>query len=130
MPCRDYYDDHPQEYFRDVRESELKKRIAFAESALCQTLAALEKATLGNDTVQADPLDYIDYKEAGITRGELEKWWTEHKKRDAKVRKMRQAANAKAEEEAKLRDAAMAKLTAEEIAAFGFKPSKGRAARS
>ena len=45
MPCRDYYDDHPEAYFRDVTEPALKRQVAFAESALCQTLAALEKLT-------------------------------------------------------------------------------------
>ena len=42
MPCRDFYDDHPHQYFKDVTEPALKKQIAFAESALCQALVALE----------------------------------------------------------------------------------------
>lgn len=46
MPCRDYYDDNPHAYFKDVSEPALKKQISFAESALCQTLVALEKCVI------------------------------------------------------------------------------------
>ena len=41
MPCRDYYDEYPLAYFRDVTEPALKKQISFAESALCQAMDAI-----------------------------------------------------------------------------------------
>ena len=74
MPCRDYYDDHPEAYFRDVTEPALKRQVAFAESALCQTLAALEKAIDSYNEehgTNRNVLDQINYKEAGITRAQL-----------------------------------------------------------
>jgi hypothetical protein len=112
MPCRDYYDDHPEAYFKDIKEPALKKQIAFAESALCQTLAALEIA----HTDMASPAEFYDlinFKEAGITKVELKKWHKEHKVLDAKHRKE--------ESEKNLRATALAKLTAEERKALGVK---------
>jgi len=29
MPCRDYYDDHPERFFKDVTEPALNKLVAF-----------------------------------------------------------------------------------------------------
>lgn len=113
MPCRDYYDDHPEQYYAAEVEG-LKKQISFAESALCQTLAALEKV----DKEVGGPdggsfYDWIDFAEAGITKQDLKKWHKEHKVLDAKHR---------AEEAAKnLRATALAKLTPEERKALGVK---------
>lgn len=104
MPCRDFYDDHPEAYFRDVKEPALKKQIAFAESALCATLDAFQRELHKDENV----FDYIDYKSAGITREELEKWRIDHKALDEKHR-----------EEAKKR--ALAKLTQEEKELLGLK---------
>mgnify|MGYP003340976871 FL=1 len=77
MPCRDYYDDHPNAYYESTSIG-LKKQISFAESALCQTLNAFERVLkeFGEhaDELSTDPMDYIDYKQAGITRKELEEW--------------------------------------------------------
>ncbi len=119
MPCRDYYDDHPGAYYEsEVRG--LQKQVSFAESALCQVLVALERAVL----VGVDPLDMIDYKEAGITRAELEKWWINHKALDAKHR-AEEAAKKKAvvekREKARKKKAILAKLTDEEKAILGVK---------
>lgn len=116
MPCRDYYDDHPDQYFKDVTEPALKKQVSFAESALCQTLWALEnmRTTLSTVTaVMGSALDYIDYAAAGITRKELEVWWKNHKKLDAKHREEERLKNVK--------KAALAKLTAEEREALGIR---------
>lgn len=111
MPCRDYYDDHPEAYFKDVTEPALKKQISFAESALCQTLAAFERILKETkDAVpgrlSSDPLDFINYEEAGITKKQLKFWWLDHKKLDAKHR---------AEE---LKKTALTKLTKEEVDAL------------
>ena len=115
MPCRDYYDDHPEQYFKDVTKPALKKQISFAESALCQTLKDFERVL---HTIQynvpglfINPLDHINYAEAGITRKELEQWWKQHKMLDAKHRE--------AERLKKLRESALAKLSEEERKVLG-----------
>ena len=113
MPCRDYYDDHPQQYFKDVTEPALKKQISFAESALCQTLAALESVVMENGNFY----DYIDFKAAGIKKADLIKWHKEHKELDAKHR---DEENAK-KEKAALKKSALAKLTPAEREALGVK---------
>ncbi len=118
MPCRDYYDDHPEAYFRDVTEPALKKQVSFAESALCQTLAAFAKFL--NETssevggkIDVNPLNYIDYKEAGIDKRDLAKWWKDHQILDAKHREEERLRN--------LRARALSKLSAEEKKALGVK---------
>jgi hypothetical protein len=118
MPCRDYYDDHPEQYFRDVTEPALKKQVSFAESALCAALAAFEKMLLNvqrdhDDAVYTNPLDYIDFGGAGISKKELDKWWKEHKKLDAQHREQ--------ERINRLKETALAKLTDEERNALGLK---------
>jgi hypothetical protein len=112
MPCRDYYDENPSLYYQNTVQ-ELKNQISFAESALCQTLQAFERTVPGS----IDIMSLIDFKAAGITREDLATWWIEHKRRDAVAAK---AAQAKAEK-AKLREAALSKLTAEEKKALGIK---------
>ena len=116
MPCRDYYDDHPQAYFKDVTEPALKKQIAFAESALCQALTALEHVDTLVETVspkKGDFYDWINFKEAGITKAQLVKWHKEHKKLDAQHREQ--------ERLQKLKEGALAKLSPEERAVLGIK---------
>lgn len=116
MPCRDYYDDHPEQYFKDHGEAALKKQISFAESALCQALAVIEHLDLQIETVSPKVgsfYDWINFKEAGITKADLVKWHKEHKKLDAKHRE---------EEELKrLKVTALAKLTPAERQALGIK---------
>lgn len=116
MPCRDYYDDHPGEYFRNVTEPALKKQISFAESALCAALAALEHVDSLVETVnpkQGDFYNWLNFAEAGISKEELVKWHKKHKELDAKHR----------EEERlkKVRADALKKLTAEEKKVLGIK---------
>ena len=116
MPCRDYYDDHPQAYFKDVTEPALKKQIAFAESALCQTLAALEHVDTLVETVspkKGDFYDWINFKEAGITKKQLVNWHKEHKMLDAQHREQERMQD--------LKKSALAKLTDEEKKALGIK---------
>ncbi len=105
MPCRDYYDDHPEAYFREITEPALKKQISFAESALCATLDALQVA-LGKE-----PFDSIDYEEAGITKKELKAWRKKHKEVDAKHREL--------EKKLKL-EQALAKLTDKDKRVLGL----------
>lgn len=118
MPCRDFYDYHPDQYFRDVTEPALKKQISFAESALCLTLNTLEQLLNGikqdfDSNAKTNPLDILDFEEAGITRKELEQWWKRHKKLDEKHRE---------EEKLKqIKDAALSKLNDEEIKVLGIK---------
>ncbi len=116
MPCRDYYDDHPDQYFKDVTEPALKKQIAFAESALCQVLAAVEHLhglVEPDSPKKRDFYDWVNYKEAGITKAELIKWHKQHRKLDAQHREQ--------ERIKKLRETAMAKLSEEERKALGVK---------
>ena len=108
MPCRDYYDDHPEQYFKDVTEPALKKQVSFAESALCQTLAAFQKYIDANIALYLEPkspLDFIDFDEAGITRRDLEVWWINHMQLDAKHREEERIRNLKRSALGKLTDA-------------------------
>jgi len=108
MPCRNYYDDHPQQYFTDITEPALKKQISFAESALCATLDAFEKVLQDKTKYY----DLIDCEGAGITKKELMSWHTKHKKLDSRHR-LEEAASKKAR--------ALAKLTAEDMEILGVK---------
>jgi precorrin isomerase len=129
MPCRDYYDDNPAAYYgpkladKDKEITKLMKQISFAESALCASLDALIK-TSGKD----DPFFDINFKEAGITRTELEDWHSVHKALDAKHRaeeaekNRKKAAALEKIRVAELRkSAALAKLTPEEIELLNLK---------
>jgi hypothetical protein len=116
MPCRDFYDDHPELYFKNVTEPALKKQIAFAESALCQALAALAHVDSLVETVSSkkgDYYDWINYKEAGITKSELVKWHKKHKELDARHREQERLKQVK--------EAALAKLSEEERRVLGVK---------
>ena len=116
MPCRDYYDDHPEQYFKDVTAPMLKKQIAFAESALCQVLAALQHVDSLVETVapkKGDFYDWVDFKEAGITKTQLVKWHKDHKALDLKHREEERIKQIKA--------AALAKLSDEEKKVLGVK---------
>ena len=116
MPCRDFYDDHPEQYFKDVTEPALKKQIAFAESALCQALIALKYVDSLVETFspkQGDFYDWINYKEAGITKAQLIKWHKEHRELDANHREQ--------ERLKQVRESALAKLSEEERKVLGVK---------
>lgn len=70
MPCRDPFEE----------EDRRRNENSFLTAALCATLTFLEDRFV-------NPFDYLDYKEAGITRRQLEGWWTEHKRQDELRRK-------------------------------------------
>ena len=119
MPCRDYYDETPSDYYaKEVID--LKKQVSFAESALCAALSSLEKYVNLYCKTDANVYDYINYRDAGIERSELIKWHTEHMRLDAlhrqqeaeKMRKRRAADKKKAD--------ALAKLTVEDRKALGL----------
>lgn len=108
MPCRDYYDDHPNQYFKDILQAKLeeqvdvlKKRVAFAESALCMMVQLWE-----NEDFQLDEIPQEFYDGAGIKYNELVLWWSEHSARDEEIKKQK-------------REAALKKLTAEERKLLG-----------
>ena len=116
MPCRDFYDDHPEAYFRDVTEPGLKAQISFAESALCAALHALEHVDSHLETIsprRGDFYDWLNFKEAGITKAALVSWHKKHKETD---RLHREQAALK-----KLKEQARSKLTDEEAKALGIK---------
>ena len=127
MPCRDYYDDHPHEYYgarEKTLEAEirkLRKQIAFAESALCATLKAGHEFS---ETRGRNFYTYINFEDAGITSKELSEWERNHRALDEKHRAEAAAKAAKkaaAEEKKKLKEAVLAKLTPEEKEALGVK---------
>lgn len=112
MPCRDFFDDHPEAYFREITAPALKKQISFAESALCAVLDALERANRYSSNPLPSVMTWINFEEAGITEEELLKWRKTHKELDAKYR---------AQEQERLKASAKAKLTSEELKALGLK---------
>lgn len=108
MPCRDYFDDHPEAFYKpqladkDAEIALLKKRIAFAESALCGVLRASDAQE--SDSFKFGHLwSYIDFEDAGITSEELETWRVQHEAADAQARTAAAAAEAKRKKEAKLK---------------------------
>jgi hypothetical protein len=120
MPCRDYYDDHPNEYFKNVTEPALKKQVSFAESALCQTLRALEHVDNFVETIspkRGDFYDWINFEDAGIKKADLLIWHANHKSLDEKHR----AEDLVKKEKARLKKSALAKLTPDEKIALGLK---------
>ncbi len=134
MPCRDYYDDNPAAYYgpqlrdKDAEIAKLQKQISFAESALCQTLAALEQIVKQIPAEYGNFYDLIDYDAAGIARKDLVAWHKKHKEIDEKHRAEEQrriaAAEAKkkaAEKVKRDRAAARAKLTPAERKLLGVK---------
>jgi len=113
MPCRDYYDDHPDAYYTDVTKPALMKQISFAESALCAALDALQKsASKEYPPYVGHWIDQIDFPSAGIDRKELLDWRVKHKAMDEKHRE---------DEKKRLRESAMAKLSKEEKEILGLK---------
>ena len=109
MPCRSYESDWVHEAARASRKTvevvALKNECDRLARIACRAMDALEK--LGE-------LDMI--KDA-----ESRAWYAKHKKADAERIAKETAEKAKKIEENKLRKSALAKLTAEEIKAFGIK---------
>ena len=131
MPCRDYYDDHPQEYARQVQRAnetkidEQKRRLDDFARHLCFVCGALEK--IGGKNVWKALKELPNTEEHGNAAAEIETWWIQHQKDDAAEaarleakRKAREEIKRAKAEEAKKRNAALAKLTKEERKALGL----------
>jgi hypothetical protein len=111
MPCRD-------EYAEAASRLAYSKRCTAIEAMLCAFVTALsEKKSLHQTSVLTEVLDVIDWKEAGVTRKEFNKWWDEHLRQD---REKRLAAR-QARRQRRLRRAALNKLSAAEREAIGAK---------
>lgn len=110
MPCISYETEwFHQSRSRSHTETVLKNECDRLARIACKAMTLLE---------QLDP-ELKSFKDT-----ESRKWWADHKKAD-KARMDREAKEkAKLEEQEKLRQAALAKLTPEEIAAFGLKKGK------
>lgn len=135
MPCRDYYDDHPQEYYGNrlaTAEDEiakLKKQISFAESALCATLKAMESivAPPNSGINNSSIFRWINFEEAGITQKQLMAWQKKHLALDKKHRaqeKARLEAEEKKKRKKQLAEDAKKKLSAEEMDALTWSLTK------
>jgi len=111
MPCLSYetewFHSNPR---RTHTETALKTECDRLARIACKAMTTLE---------QLDP-ELKSFKDT-----ESRKWWSDHKKAD-KARMDREAKEkAKIDEQEKLREAALAKLTPEEILAFGLQ-KKGK----
>ncbi len=104
MPCRDWVaDEEDRQVAREEHE--------ILETGMCAVLTVLE-----NSNQFEDMMATIDWDEAGISRWKLEKWWEDHKKKDAK----RRAEAEKAARASELRKKALSKLSYEEKKALGL----------
>lgn len=66
----------------DGREDEDNARNYKLVAALCGIMRVLE-----NRVGYGDPLVHVNWKEVGVTREFVEKWWKEHKRQDADRRR-------------------------------------------
>ena len=104
MPCRSYEDDYARSYSSSAQNEALLKNNDKLARIACKAMDALK-----------DSDDPSAYKEL-MKDPEINTWYTAHKKEDAKHQKMQEA---KKKEES-LRKQAIAKLTPEELEAFGL----------
>jgi F0F1-type ATP synthase alpha subunit len=107
MPCRDYESD-TWGYGSGISMKayeELKQQADKLARIACKAMSALEQGTTLNQLLE-DP--------------EVSKWWPAHKKADAARQKKEAAEKIKKEQEALLKKEVLAKLTEEELQAFGL----------
>lgn len=105
MPCMSYdtsWASHTTNHEVKALKAEADKLARIA----CRALAELEKMDSDADILHKD--------------SELTRWWDAHKQADAARMAKEQKEKAKKAEQARLRKAALAKLTDEERAAFGL----------
>lgn len=105
MPCYDGRDNCPSD---DRLVRELRERNAM----LCAVLSVLDTAGQLRKV-----LEYIDWKAAGVTRGDLELWFRDHKLAD----KVKNARNTETNLMQKRKADALKKLTYEEQQLLGIK---------
>ena len=106
MPCRDWTVEDEWRMKGSVEK-------AMLSASLCAILTLLEKDPDGFALM----LKKIKWKEAGVSKRELMRWWEDHKEKDVK-RRERMAEQLK---EIKIRKDALAKLTPEEKKILGIK---------
>ena len=109
MPCMSYESDWARDssYSNSREIKALKAEADKLARIACQALTELEKMDSDAD---------ILHKNSELTR-----WWDAHKRADALRVAKEQKEKAKKAEQARLRKAALAKLTDKERAAFGLK---------
>jgi hypothetical protein len=123
MPCCDDYP--PVDHSHEI--SQLRVDNKFLEQALCAALSALKVAAghvSFDECRTVDPLDMLDYKEAGFKRARLKLWWEKHQADDFKRKQREASAAAKKTAEEQLereRQDALAKLTPKERKLLGLK---------
>lgn len=77
MPC---YDPRDSEY-----EAAQRRETAWLKAALCAIMTQLEKNEPSSNSLEQFYND-INWKEAGVSRKWLAKWWAEHMRQDAERR--------------------------------------------
>jgi len=119
MPCLDPRDHNSTSSYNPGTQARQGMTINDFEAALCGLFTAIEK--WGNDTTPEGRLkmmlNKIDWKETGVKRKSVEKWWKEHKAEDAARHKREDAEKRKAE----LKTSALSKLSPDEREALGIK---------
>lgn len=109
MPCISYESDwaNHTSYKRNHEVQILKAEADRLARIACQAISEIEKMDSDADILHKD--------------SELTRWWAAHKQADAARMAKEQKEKDKKAEQARLRKAAMAKLTDEERAAFGLR---------
>lgn len=114
MPCNDYGG-------MPVVDRTDYKQIRFLEAALCAVLTRLDgkdgHVLWGSEGTFA----YIDWKEAGIKRKDVENWWRKHKQEDKKRRRAERIASKARKQRKKLQRSGLSKLSRAEADALGVR---------
>lgn len=107
MACRYDYDNKEISISKDDLDE-----ICVAEAILCGIMKVLDISSGMRDAILAK----VDWKEAGVSRRELNDWWNKHKKEDEK--RINEERSKK--EKAKKIQMAIGKLSPEEITLLGL----------
>lgn len=117
MPCT--YDG-PFDIRDNDRVRDLNKEVKKLSAMLCAVLTVVE-AERGGGLLSSGFFPSIDYKEAGVSKVEMIKWWRDHKAADI-ARRAREAEAARLKELAKnARNKILNTLTAEELEVLKIK---------
>jgi hypothetical protein len=115
MPCRDWDESTRIQVVADhEKEARLQREIDFLEAALCGLIRSLP---ITGFVTRKYPFERVNFKEAGIRRGQLQTWWEQHQIRDNRKVHEEMAEEARK----KLRKKALAKLTPRERKLLGVK---------
>ena len=132
MPCRDYYDENPGAYQRELRreaetklEEKQRRLDAFARH-ICFLCGVIDK--VGGKDLWAELKNLPKNTEHGNAAAEIEAWWKQHQKDDAaetarkaEAKTKKDAARKAKEEAAEKKLAALAKLNTEDRKALGLR---------